>query len=393
MNISFEAPPSRNDQINTALLGKLPEIQQRLYILFSGYKDFNSFGNKAWAVSQNLTTVDSLEAVHDIIHIYGGLKGHMTYVPLSSFDPIFFLHHAMADRLIAIWQILNPKSWIQPMAAGETSYNSLKGTLQQADTPLTPFLKSHDGAFWTSDDSRTTEAFGYTYADTDPFLAARSNFRGELARKITLWYGGSSPVALRTRPSPGPGTEPFGSMVARDGHFKSFRPNVRPDAVDPPLESIVQQGQYTEWVANVHVNVEALDGSFTIHFFAGEAPINPGEWEEARNHMGSVNIFAMDRNTGSQSKIAGTLPLTSGLMKLVAIGAIPNLDPTVVSPFLHGVLQFRVIGSDDAEVEPHRVDGLFVGVSSSEVTMPQTDLELPSWGPSIRRMEMWPEQH
>jgi tyrosinase len=182
-------------------------------------------------------------------------------------------------------------------------------------------------------------------------------------------------------------------VLLRDGRFKSFRPNVKPNAPDPSLENIVQQGRYTEWVANVHVNVEALDGSFTIHFFVGEAPTSVGEWEEALNHIGSVNIFAMDRNTGSQSKISGTLPLTSALMKIVAIGAIPNLDPAAVSSFLRGTLQFRVIGSDDSEVDPRRVDGMFIGVSSSEVTMPITDLELPQWGPMVRRLEMWPDEH
>jgi tyrosinase len=390
MNVSIFFPPSRNDQINAALLGKLPEIQQRLYILFSGYKDFNSFGNKAWAVAENLSTVDSLEAVHDVIHIYGGLKGHMTYVPLSAFDPIFFMHHAMTDRLVAIWQILNPKSWIQPMATGETSYNSLKGTVQQSSTPLTPFFKSHDGAFWTSDDARTTQAFGYTYADTDPFLAVNQNFRGELARKITSWYGGSSPIALRAKATPEQATELAGGVLPRDSRFESLRPNVKIDAPDPPFQMIVREGTYTEWVANVHVNVEALDGSFTIHFFVGEPPIDISEWEGAQNHIGSVNIFAMDRNTGSQSKISGTLPLTSALLKLVALGAIPSLDPAVAGSYLRSALQFRVVGSDDSEIDPRWVEGLFIGVSSSEVRMPDTDLELPQWGNAIRRLELWP---
>lgn len=345
-------------------------------------------------MSQNLSTVDSLESVHDIIHIYGGLKGHMTYVPLSAFDPIFFLHHAMTDRLVAIWQILNPKSWIQPMATGETSFNSLRGTVQQSDTPLTPFFKSRSGAFWTSDDSRSTETFGYTYSDTDPFLAAHQSYRGELARKITLWYGGSSAIALLAKPA---AAAPVGSSLdnikPRGVTFDNFRPNLRPDAADPSLEAIVHKGQYTEWVANVHVNVEALDGLFTVHFFIGQAPSNIDDWEEAPNHIGSVNIFAMDRYTGSQSKISGTLPLTSGLIKVVATGVIPSLHPEFVVPFLHKLLHFRIVGSDDSEVDPHRVEGLFVGVSSSDVSMPQSEFELPQWGPSITRMEMWPNQH
>ena len=76
-------------------------------------------------------------------------------------------------------------------------------------------------------------------------------------------------------------------------------------------------------------------------------------------------------------------------VKLVAAGIIPNLEPTAVVPFVKTMLQFRIIGSDDSEVKPNRVAGLFVGVSSSQVTLPMSDLELPHWGPTTERITMW----
>lgn len=48
----------------------------------------------------------------------------MTYLDYSAFDPIFWLHHAMVDRCFALWQVLYPDSYVEPMAAVEqTFYN------------------------------------------------------------------------------------------------------------------------------------------------------------------------------------------------------------------------------------------------------------------------------
>jgi tyrosinase len=71
-----------------------------------------------------------LEAVHDEIHGYiGGQMGDPSvagkFCVLTSvrrglpdlffalgFDPIFFLHHANVDRMIALWSALHPGVWV-----------------------------------------------------------------------------------------------------------------------------------------------------------------------------------------------------------------------------------------------------------------------------------------
>lgn len=389
-NVSLAAPPSMNQRVDEALLMKLPEIQQRLFVLFSSYKDFNSFGNKAWAVAQNQSSWDSIEAVHDIIHIYGGLRGHMTYVPLSSFDPLFFIHHVSTDRLITMWQTLNPTAWMSPMAAGETSYNTVKGDIQTSSTPLTPFYISDDGTFWTSDMARNTRTFGYTYADTDPAMARDQDIQEVLSEKIRLWYGGSSAASLRENEEP-PSLHSHEVRVVAGNFFalKNAKPDLGPDAQYPPAKSIIKSGRYTEWIANVHTNVEALDGTFSIHFFFGQAPPDCRHWGTSPNQIGSIDIFAMNRMTGSQSKISGALPLTSALMKMVATGAIPHLGPDVIEPFLEETLQFRVCGSDDEQVDAEKVEGLHIGVSSSDVVIPENSKKLPQWGTPVSRLELW----
>ncbi|PHH86072.1 hypothetical protein CDD83_10786 [Cordyceps sp. RAO-2017] len=381
-SVSLSAPPSNNEKVNAALLSKLAEIQQRLYVLFSNYHDFNSFSNKAWAVSKGLSTLDSIESVHDIIHLYGGSKGHLTYVPLSSFDPLFLLHHTMTDRLIAIWQILNPSAWITPMPAGETSFTAIKGTMQSSDSPLTPFYASSNGTFWTSDGARSTEAFGYTYADTDPLLESGPELRQSLIQKIGDWYGPSSPVGLLAKVQAS-GAAP---ADAGEGHVGGGGSG---SEAPPGAAKAATGGRYTEWVANVHVNVEALDGAFAVHFFLGEPPGEASGWDSAPNLAGSVGVFAMNRTTGSQSKISGAVPLTSALMRKVAAGALADLAPAAVTPLLRESLQFRILGSDEQQVEPRLVEGLYVGISSSDVRLPEKLDELPVWGPAVTRLEKW----
>jgi tyrosinase len=47
-----------------------------------------------------------LEDCHNNVHVWVG--GHMGNLPFASFDPIFWAHHCMIDRLWRIWQLNHP---------------------------------------------------------------------------------------------------------------------------------------------------------------------------------------------------------------------------------------------------------------------------------------------
>ena len=49
------------------------------------------------------TFTTSLEQVHDDVHVWVG--GSMGLVPTSAYDPIFWSHHAMIDRIWYLWQL------------------------------------------------------------------------------------------------------------------------------------------------------------------------------------------------------------------------------------------------------------------------------------------------
>lgn len=361
------------------MLEQLPNIQQRLFILFSSYKDFNSFGNKAWSVAQNMTSLelDSIEAVHDVIHLYGGLRGHMTYVPLSSFDPLFFIHHVTMDRLIAMWQVLNPTAWITPMPTGETSYNSVLGTIQTSKTPLTPFYISNDGTFWDSDMARYTTTFGYAYADTDlTFVAMGESLAESLSRKIAAWYGASVVMGLRDVRDDDRPTTQTSRIIGKPGNLRHARPNLRHDAADPPHSARLDaNGDTWAWRIGAIVDTDALEGLFEIHFYLGEMSATC-ESPRSPNYAGSIAIRTQYHGHPSQSellerkpKTAASTPINPALIKLAGAGYISSLDPAVVVPALRDALYFRVCASDLTEVDAYDVPGLRMIAITSKVIL------------------------
>ena len=82
----------------------------------------------------------ALEQVHDDVH--GWVGGSMSVVPTSAYDPIFWSHHTMIDRLWYVWQI-GPR--------GQNPSPNLMNTV------LTPFPR-------TVADTLSIQRLGYEYA-------------------------------------------------------------------------------------------------------------------------------------------------------------------------------------------------------------------------------------
>jgi tyrosinase len=53
-----------------------------------------------------LTFQTQLESIHDGIHIWVG--GTMESIPTAAYDPIFWAHHSMIDRVWYLWQLEHP---------------------------------------------------------------------------------------------------------------------------------------------------------------------------------------------------------------------------------------------------------------------------------------------
>jgi tyrosinase len=51
-----------------------------------------------------------LEQVHDYVHVWVG--GTMAEIPFAAYDPIFFAHHVMIDRIWRLWQMRHPTAGV-----------------------------------------------------------------------------------------------------------------------------------------------------------------------------------------------------------------------------------------------------------------------------------------
>lgn len=82
------ASRSRREPGDPALLPTVQEVREVLEL--REFLDFSS----------------ALEGLHDRVHVWTG--GHMGMIPFAAFDPIFWAHHTMVDRLWRLWQLRHP---------------------------------------------------------------------------------------------------------------------------------------------------------------------------------------------------------------------------------------------------------------------------------------------
>ncbi|KAI9759972.1 MAG: hypothetical protein M1840_002760 [Geoglossum simile] len=107
-----------------------------------------------------------LESIHDGVHVNVG--GSMAVVNYAAFDPIFHLHHTNVDRLMAMYQNIQPGNTMTPGPRSNTL--ALGGGPAVSDTPTTPLypFRHPGGNEWTPDELKSyTSIFdlGYSYPE------------------------------------------------------------------------------------------------------------------------------------------------------------------------------------------------------------------------------------
>ena len=376
---------SNNSVINDYLVNHTMQNQQRLYNLFSNYDNYTLFSNEGWAA--DTSHYDSLEALHDNVHaMLGGPDGHMTIVPFSAFDPLFFLHHGMVDRILALWQVFHPDAWVAPETTMVNSYTTSVGQILDSTSPLTPFFLSSNGTFWNSDMLRDPTSLGYTYAELSSSginLLNRSSIlsgQAQVAGVINQLYGRFSVNSLSSQSSKRSGHSRYHARHRQSGSLVS---HLQRTTESLPVNKIIsKQGQYREWIANIRVIKQALDGPFTV----GLSLASPGQ---GSSYVGSMGVFASPPEIASLIQMApggefitSTVPLTAALVDKVTDGELTSMDPGVVGPYLQQKLAVSVVGRNNAEVEPANVSGLSIKVVSWPVQAASNEGHFPIWDKS-----------
>lgn len=161
----------------------------------------------------------SLEgSLHGNYHNLIGGRGHMSTPTLAAFDPVFWFHHTQVDRVWALWQAFHPDQWFPRPGANALAENK---------KDLLPFYKARTGVgkgtFYNSDDSRTTEAFGYIY---DDFVGVKPNDQAALRTRVDTKYLWSSRTPAHPTITNPP--EDMKPLPVRSTHFFSKRPATTP---------------------------------------------------------------------------------------------------------------------------------------------------------------------
>ncbi|KAJ7658138.1 common central domain of tyrosinase-domain-containing protein [Mycena polygramma] len=131
---------------------------------------------------------NNLEAIHDGVQAYVGGNGQISDPEVAAFDPIFFLHNCNVDRVLSLWSALNPGVWVSPGPPPHGSWTLIPKSAVDKDTDLTPFWKSQN-SYWRSSEVTTTAAMGYTYPEFNGLnMSDPSAVRSAIAAKVVRLY-------------------------------------------------------------------------------------------------------------------------------------------------------------------------------------------------------------
>ncbi|KAF2807767.1 Di-copper centre-containing protein [Mytilinidion resinicola] len=321
---------SRNDVVESELNKTSLNLRERVHHILTLETNFSN-------VSSSSYDGDSLESVHDIVHMtIGGDGGHMSNVPYSSFDPIFMFHHLNIDHVAAMWQKGHQDTWVQPQSQEYTTFARPNDAVADENSALYPFHKTIAGDFFSSKDVRDYTVFGYTYDDIsdDPAI---------LLQTIEEHYGDPVPSNQKRE----------ASKVPKNG--------TDADQV---------------YIAQIKAPKFALPGGYFVYVFVGEAPgddSDPSCWNSHPNFAGSTAIWSSDNmkhTTNGTGMVNTVVPLTWTLQKHKADGKVADLcEKDLVTEYLLKNLSWRVLSVQKHDVPLGAIPGIELSVITASVTL------------------------
>nr|BAE48754.1 polyphenoloxidase [Agaricus blazei] len=337
-------------QLKSVLKNAQSSITQATYDMFNRVTTWAHFSSHT--ESSGGSTSNSIEAIHDNIHVLVGGRGHMSDPSVAAFDPIFFLHHANVDRMIALWSAIRYNVWTSPGDAGDGTFTLAYEAAVDDATDLTPWRKT-DTEFWKSNEVTTTQSFGYTYPE---FIGLDMNNRDAvnktISQKVAQLYGPKGTSHRRSF------EEDLSDLEQIHGHSHSRRHQRL--AKRGRLAQLLK-GIFSDWSAQIKFNRHEAGQSFSVCLFLGDVPEDPSQWLVSPNLVGTRHAFVHPTKNDHVAEEIGFIPINpwiaehTGLLSF-AVG--------LVKPLLIKSLQWRVL----------LADGTPADLESLEVTI----LEIPS---------------
>ena len=329
-----------NDQvaaINAAMQANSKTLTDKVYYLVARQHDYAPFSNTGFPAERRNGSYDSLESIHNQVHGLVGGNGHMAYVPFSTFDPLFWLHHCNIDRIWAIWAAINPNSYVSPQTNNIGTYAQASGTVEDENTVLYPFRREDGGNFHTSISARDTRSFGYSYPEVVDWTASGEQLARNVRRAFKKLY------------------DPTGVL---DNQKRSL------------LNLLTRRGDNStdrqDWFVNIQVN-RTLDYPIAVNFFIGAPPPATGDWPTARSLVASQIVLPDLTFSKSAPPTLAQIPLTRSLENAKAQGSLNSTESQSVQEYLSHNLQWTVTTATGQIIEPAKLTALQISVVSQKV--------------------------
>ncbi|RDL38192.1 uncharacterized protein BP5553_05625 [Venustampulla echinocandica] len=310
------------------------QLMKYTYAVFAQTKEYNKMATGAVAGV-------SFEYIHNVVHysVGGGgghfMAGHMSAQTYSAFDPIFFLHHANLDRLVALWEAINPDQFLTPAVDGSGTFTHPIGENITVSTPLTPFTTDDGVTPYNSNTARYTKFFGYSYPEIQDWLPEQTP--EQLAKNVTAFVNTAynPTMALSARNS------------ARD---------------------TAQNGQVREWA----VSIRGLNTALSAEGYVVDISLN-------NSHVGEMVVIAPPKAAvaaGLNTTTNHVIDLSEELGKV----GVDTQDVGAVVEYLKANLGSSVLKADGTTIPSTQVPSLSLIVDDIIVTLPKDITELPSYG-------------
>ncbi|KAL6244485.1 hypothetical protein RBB50_008727 [Rhinocladiella similis] len=363
---------SNQNAATATLRAQAPGILSLTYQLFTTISDYTLFSCNNPGGKPGI--LNNIEAIHNNIHNSIGGFGHMNFPETAGFDPVFFLHHANVDRLVAMWQILNPNSYIVPTMNAFGSYYEEKGFIDSGSTALAPFHSDAGTTMFTTDGVRSIRTFGYGYPGLEDWNKSQAELASNVRRLINTQY---NPHTNTTH------SRMSRAIKQRSANVADVFGNVDLDmAQDLSVNNLEMQ-----WSIAILVDRFAFDTSYCIDFFIGDPPSDVTLRPTAKNLIGSyaqfghANVSLIHPEGAPEGQVGSEVSMTHVLAAGVMRGVLKDLSPESVIPLLQKALHWRARTATGDEVPLEAVSGLSISVYSRSVVPTDADDRFPQYGP------------
>lgn len=359
---NVQSARSNNNEFASTMNANRISLRDRVYNLMTQSLTYNEIATECVGNGcGNTNSHDSFESVHDVIHTISGgpTGGHMYYLDFSAFDPVFWLHHTNIDRLVSMWQTINPDNFLTPGNLQSSNCQWDAGQSKNAYTPLKPFKKDTAGDFWTSEDVRQTTVLGYNYPETANGATAAS-----VRSAVNKLYSSSSSSKKRWL------SNRFEGRAAQEGD-RDYKVvfNAEKHCLGTSYDTYVFLGPHN---ASCTPETCIKDPNF-VGIYGVLA-------KKTDYSNGTVGNYHVSNNTLPKLAITGEVPLTTALQGKVATGELAGLDEASVTAYLAKNLNWQVIKGAGEVIAADQVPGLVANVVSATITPALSDDEFPIFG-------------